>query len=124
MISLRHRSSPTAVFLSLGIQQAVQVGQTVNIRVAVSSDGVVQSPIRLQGDSKEVGSIIVNGATSTPASHELRFTPASPGRRRLQIHAFLGDQVVQSAVVEVDVAAASAPEDEAKSKLRKLWGDD
>ena len=61
---------------------------------------------------------------STPASHVLRLTPASPGRRKIRIDALLAEQVAASAFVDVDVAPAPVAEDEAKTKLRKLWGDD
>jgi hypothetical protein len=124
LISLRHRSSPTAIFLSVDLRQAVQAGLPATIQVSVSADGVVQSPIRLQADTNEVEPIIVSGATSTPASHALRLTPASPGRRKIRIDALLGEQVAASAFVDVDVAPAPMAEDEAKTKLRKLWGDD
>jgi hypothetical protein len=124
IISLRHRSSPTAIFLSVDLRQAVQAGLPATIQASVSADGVVQSPIRFQADTNEVEPIIVSGATSTPTSYSLRFTAASPGRHRIRIDALLGEQVAASAFVDVDVATPAVPEDEAKKKLRKLWGDD
>jgi hypothetical protein len=36
----------------------------------------------------------------------------------------MADQEVADRAIEVDVAAAPAPEDAAKTKLRKLFGDD
>ncbi len=44
---------------------------------------------------------------------------------RSSYDAVFGDQVVASKTIEADVALApTAQEDEAKTKLRKLWGDD
>lgn len=65
--------------------------------------------------------MIVSGASSTPASHALRLTAASPGRRRIRVDALLGDEPADSQYVDVDVAQAPVVEDEAKTKLRKLW---
>jgi hypothetical protein len=124
VVALRHRLAPTSLFLDAALALGTQVGIATTIRVSVSADGLVSSPIRLQADTSEVEPIIISGATSTPESHELRLVPAAPGRRKIKIDAVFGDQVVASKTIEVDVAPALMQEDEAKTKLRKLWGDD
>jgi hypothetical protein len=106
------------------LASGAQVGISTTIRVSLSADGLISSPIRLQADTSEAEPMIIGGATSTPESHELRLVPSAPGRRQIKIDAVFGDQVVASKTIEVDVAPAPTPEDEAKTKLRKLWGDD
>jgi hypothetical protein len=112
------------VSLSVTFRGRAVAGQASKIDVALASDGVIQSLVRLAPDTEDVGSMIVSGVTSVPVAYQLPFTPASPGRRLIRISAHLADQKVAEGVIEVDVAAPPAPEDAAKSKLRKLFGDD
>jgi hypothetical protein len=124
LVCLTHRAAPARVSLSVTFRGRAVAGQTAKIDVALASDGVIQSLVRLAPDTEDVGSMIVSGVTSVPAAYQLPFTPASPGRRLIRISAHLADQKVAEGVIEVDVAAPPAPEDAAKSKLRKLFGDD
>jgi len=124
VVALRHRAAPAVLRISVSLRGAVVVGRPAAIQVSLSADGVVRSPIRLGADTSDVESIIVAGASSTPESHVLRYVPASPGRRRILIHAVLGEQPAATAPLDVDVAPAPVPEDEARIKLRKIWGDD
>jgi len=55
-----------------------------------------------------------------------RFTstwPAATGRQMLEVTAYLADEAVGSAELEVNVAPAPVEEDPAKAKLKKLLGD-
>jgi hypothetical protein len=124
LVCLTHRAAPARVTLSATFRGRAVAGQAAKIDVAVASDGVIQSPVRLSANTQDVGSMIISGARSTSDVYELPFTPAAPGRRLIRISAHLADQKVAEGVIEVDVAAPPAPEDAAKSKLRKLFGDD
>jgi hypothetical protein len=124
LVCLTHRAAPARVSLSVAFRGKAVAGQAAKINVAVASDGVIQSPIRLTADTEDVGSMIIPGARSTPDVYDLPFTPAAPGRRLIRISAHMADQEVADRAIQVDVAAPPAPEDAAKSKLRKLFGDD
>jgi hypothetical protein len=67
--------------------------------------------------------MVVSGISSTPKTVALRYTPAAPGRQSLRITAYLADEAVGNAELEVNVAPAPVEEDPAKAKLKKLFGD-
>jgi hypothetical protein len=127
LVCLKHRAAATRVRLAISPPStAATVGQLCEIRVAVSADGVVASPVRLRADTNEVDSSIVSGITSTPIVLPLRFVPTLPGRRKIRFSAFLGGgegEEVGQATVEVAVAAAAVTEDPAVTKLKRLFGD-
>jgi hypothetical protein len=120
---LRHRSAPVQIRLSVNLKEAVVVGRPVPIQVSVSADGRLDSPIRLAADTPDVDPLLVAGADTTPRHHTLQFLAAAPGRRQLRIQAWLRDLLVAEVSLDVDVAPAPTVEDEAKLKLKKLWGD-
>jgi hypothetical protein len=53
----------------------------------------------------------------------MKYVPAAPGRHHLRFSAYLADQLVGAAEIDVEVDAAPVEEDPAKAKLRKLFGD-
>ncbi len=121
---LRHRLAPVRIRLSVQLRDQVVVGRSASILVSVSADGHLRSPIRLTADSPDVESLLVDGADTTPRQHSLKILASSPGHRRMKIQAWVGDKLTSEALFDIDVAPAPVAEDEAKLKLKKLWGDD
>jgi len=124
LVFLRHRAAPARLRISVNLRDAVVVGQPAGIHVSLSADGKVDSPVRLAADTADVEAMMVPGVSTTPSSYALKYIAASPGRRRLAIQAWLGENLVAEAFLDADVAPAPVAEDEAKIKLRKMWGDD
>jgi hypothetical protein len=124
LVFLRHRAAPTRLRLSVSLREALIAGQQGRIHVSLSADGDMASPIRLAADTADVEPIMTPGAATTPSSYELKYIPASPGKRQLRIQAWLGETLVADAPLDLDVSPAPVQEDAAKVKLRKLWGDD
>jgi PglZ domain len=124
LVCLRHRSAPTRFYLALNTRGALRVGEESVIEVSVTTDGLVHSPLRLMADTDDVQPVIVSNISPAPTVAKMRYTPASPGRRKIQVRAYLGEQEVGVEAIEVDVAGAPVREDEAVRKLRKLFGDD
>lgn len=124
LVCLRHRAAPTRLRLSVSLREAFIAGQQGRVHVSLSADGNVASPVRLMANTDDVEPIMAPGAATTPSSYELKYMPASPGKRQLRVQAWLGDTLVAEAPLDVEVNPAPVPEDEAKVKLRKLWGDD
>lgn len=121
---LRHRAAPTRLRLSVTLRDTPIAGQQTKIHVSLSADGNIASSVRLAADTADVEPIIVPGAATTPSSYELKYLPVSPGKYLLKIQAWLGEALVAEAPLDVEVNPAPIPEDEARLKLRKLWGDD
>lgn len=124
LVFLRHKTAPTRLRLSVNLREAFIAGQPGRIHVSLSADGNVSSPIRLASDTADVEPIMAPGATTNPSAYELKYLPASPGKHRLRVQAWLGETLVAEAPLDLEVNPAPVPEDEAKVKLRKLWGDD
>ena len=124
LVCLTHRAAPTTVHLAASIKGRPAVGTPAAVEVSLTADGIIQSPVRLSADTEDLESVIITGISTSPTSHVMRFTPAAPGRRRIEITAHLGDQQVGATRIEIEVASPPAPEDEAKIKLRKLFGED
>jgi hypothetical protein len=121
---LVHRRVPAKINITVGMPGRLMVGESGEIEVRLTADAQIQSPVRLEADTSDVEPVMVSGVSSSPTVHQLRFTPLSPGRRRIRITARLGDQDICSAEIEADIASPPAPEDEVKAKLRKLFGED
>jgi hypothetical protein len=121
---LRHRSSPASFRLSVNLTQEVVVGEPVQLQVSVAADGKVSSPIRLGADTPDVEPIMIPGATSNPETYMLRYVATAPGRQHVAIRAWLGENIVSEVPFDFEVSPAPASEDEAKIKLKKLWGND
>jgi len=121
---LKHRSAPSQIAITVSTRDKLVATQTAHLTVSITADGIVTSPIRIQADTNEVEPVIFSEASSTPSTQTMRYTPASPGRRKLRFKAWLADQVVATADLEVEVAPAPVPEDQTKAKLRKLFGED
>jgi hypothetical protein len=124
LVFLRHRAAPARLHISVNLREAVVVGQPAALQVSLSADGKVDSPVRVAADTPDVQAIMAPGASTTPSSYTLNYIAASPGRRRLRIQAWLGETLMAEAPLDLDVAPAPVAEDEAKIKLRRLWGDD
>ena len=124
LVCLRHRSAPVRIRLSVNFKEGAMVGKPALILVSLSADGRLASPIRLAADTPDVEPLLVDGADTTPQQHTLKFLASSPGHRQLRIQAWLRDNLVADAPLDVDVAPAPVAEDEVKLKLKKLWGDD
>ena len=120
---LRHREAPTNVYAQAQLRGTAVAGAESRLEISLSADGVVTSPLKLVADSEDVESQVVSGVSSTPTVVTLRYLPAAPGRRSLKFTAYLGDDAVGSTSLEVDVRPAPVPEDAAKAKLRKLFGE-
>ena len=126
LVSLTHRAAATRVVVTPSLVGTATVGQLCEIRVAVSADGVVASPVRVRADTSEVDGAVASGITSTPTVLVLRFVPVSPGRRKIRFAAVLGggeEQEVGGGTIEVTVTAAAVKEDPAVTKLKRLFGD-
>jgi len=126
LVCLKHRTAATKVTLSPSFPSTVMVGQLCEIRMAVSADGVVASPVRVRADTSEVDGAVASGISSTPNMLVLRFVPVSPGRRKIRFSAVLGGdegQEVGQGTIEVTVAPATVKEDPAVTKLKRLFGD-
>lgn len=125
LVCLKHRAVATRVTLAPIAPEKITVGQICEIRVAVSADGVVASPVRLKADTGEVDSTVASGINSTPKVLVLRFVPVSPGRRKIRFSAILGSegQEVGQGTIEVTVAPAAVKEDPTVTKLKRLFGD-
>jgi hypothetical protein len=93
------------------------------VAVSLSADGIVASPLKLVANTADIEPIIVSGVSSTPKTVTLRYTPTAPGRQKLKITAYLADEAVGTAELEVNAAPAPLEEDPAKAKLKKLFGD-
>jgi len=124
LVFLRHRSAPVRIRLSVNLREQVVVGKPALIQVSVSADGRLGSPLRLAADTPDVEPLLVPGAGTTPQQHTLKLLASSPGWRQFRIQAWLRDHLVGEAPLDVDVASAPMVEDEAKLKLKKMWGDD
>jgi hypothetical protein len=123
LVCLRHRSAPTKVDLALNVRGKLQVGEEATIEVSLTADGLIRSSVRLTASTEDVQPALVSDLSPTPTVVRLRFTPAAPGRQRVQISASLGDQEVGSQATDVEIAAPPVQEDEALRKLKKLFGD-
>jgi hypothetical protein len=126
LVSLTHHAAATRVVVTPSLVGTATVGQLCEIRVAVSADGVVASPVRVRADTSEVDGAVASGITSTPTVLVLRFVPVSPGRRKIRFAAVLGggeEQEVGGGTIEVTVTAAAVKEDPAVTKLKRLFGD-
>jgi len=126
LVCLKHRTAATRVTLSPSFPSTATVGQLCEIRLAVSADGVVASPVRVKADTSEVDGAVASGISSTPNMLVLRFVPISPGRRKIRFSAVLGGdegQEVGQGTIEVTVAPATVKEDPAVTKLKRLFGD-
>jgi hypothetical protein len=121
---LRHRLAPVPIRLSVQLRDQVVVGRSATILVSVSADGQLRSPIRLTADSPDVEPLLVDGADTTPRQHPLKILASSPGLRKIKIQAWIGEKLASEALLDIDVVPAPVAEDEAKLKLKKLWGDD
>jgi hypothetical protein len=121
---LRHRASPTTFRLSVNLYEKVIVGKPAQLQVTVSADGVINSPVRLGADTSDVEPMMISGAKSTPETYALRYIASAPGHYRISLKAWLGENPVGESPLDVDVAPAPVVEDEAKIKLKKLWGND
>jgi len=121
---LVNRRAPTKILIAARFRGKVTAGESAEIEVSATADSGIQSPVRLSADTADVEPVMAHGISSTETIHKLRFTPLSPGRRRIRISAQLGDQEVDAKEIEVEVGSAPVPEDEAKVKLRKLFGED
>jgi hypothetical protein len=114
------------VTLAPSFQGTATVGQLCEIRIAVSADGVVASPVRVRADTSEVDGAVTSGISSTPNLLALRFVPVSPGRRKIRLSAVLGGgegQEVGQGTIEITVAPAAVKEDPAVTKLKRLFGE-
>jgi hypothetical protein len=123
---LRHRAASTRITLTPSVVGTVSVGQLSEIRVAVSSDGVITGPIRIFADTDEIDALILAGISSTPKVLLLPYVPISPGRRKICFTAALAGtdgQEMSQASLEVTVRPAEIKEDPAVTKLKKLFGD-
>ena len=123
LVALRHRDAPVRVRLAASCRDAFTAGKEGRVAISISTDGVLKSPIRIVSDGTELESTTVSSSSSTPTEAQLRFTPVAPGRRILKIAAYMGEQNVGETSLEVNVAQAAAPQDDAKAKLDKLFGD-
>lgn len=126
LVCLKHRAAATRVTLAPSFQGTATVGQLCEIRVAVSADGVVASPVRVKADTSEVDGAVASGISSTPNLIALRFVPTGPGRRKIHFSAVLGGgegQEVGQGTLEISVTPAAVKEDPAVAKLKRLFGD-
>jgi len=126
LVCLKRRAAATRVTLAPSFQGTATVGQLCEIRIAVSADGVVASPVRVRADTSEVDGAVTSGISSTPNLLALRFVPVSPGRRKIRLSAVLGGgegQEVGQGTIEITVAPAAVKEDPAVTKLKRLFGE-
>jgi hypothetical protein len=123
LVCLRHREAPTKVHAKANTRGTLVAGTVATLEVSLSADGIVTSPLKLVPDSSDIEPMVVSGISSTPKTVSLRYTPAAPGRQTLRLTAYLADESVGSAELEVNVAPAPVEEDAAKAKLKKLFGD-
>ncbi len=123
LVCLRHREAATKVYAKASIRGTAVTGTACTLEVSLSADGVVASPLKLVADSSDIEPMVVSGVSSTPKMVALRYTPAAPGRQSLRLTAYLADESVGNAELEVNVAPAPVEEDPAKAKLKKLFGD-
>ncbi len=123
LVCLRHREAPTKVYVKSKTRESVVTGMLSTVAVSLSADGIVASPLKLVADTADIEPIIVSGVSSTPKTVTLRYTPTAPGRKKLKFTAYLADEVVGTAEIEVNAAPAPVEEDPAKAKLKKLFGD-
>jgi hypothetical protein len=123
LVCLRHRDAPTKVNVKANIRGSVVTGMLSTVEVSLSADGIVSSPLKLVANSSDIESMVVSGVSSTPKMVTLRYTPTAPGRQSVKLTAYLADDPVGIAELEVNVAPAPVEEDPAKAKLKKFFGD-
>lgn len=123
-VTLTHREAPVQLRLVASVRERAVANVPCIVTVAVSADGVLESAVEVRSHEPGVEPALVTGVSTNPVVLEVRYTPASPGRRTVRLEAWLGGEPVGSTEVEIDVAPAPAPEDTARTKLSRMFGDD
>jgi len=121
---LRHREAPATIYLSASLRTAPVVGESCEILLSVSSDGIISSPLSITTDQSTVESIVASEISTTPRQYQMRFAPTAPGKQTIRFKAHLAEDLVGETKLEVAVAPASAPVDKVLLKLNKLFGED
>lgn len=121
---LRHREAPATIYLAASLRTAPVVGESCEILLSVSSDGIISSPLSITTDQSTVESIVASEISTTPRQYQMRFAPTAPGKQTIRVRAHLAEDLVGETKLEVAVAPAPAPVDKTLLKLNKLFGED
>ena len=123
---LRHREARVAVRLVPSVTGRPVVGEPATIQIAASADGVLTTAVTISAENPGFTPVIARDLRTTPKTFSTTFVPATPGRQTLRLSATLGAEALAQASLDLDVAPAAAgePEDKAREKLRRLFGED
>jgi hypothetical protein len=126
LVALRPRNLRTRVSLTIVTEGIYKKDVTSQLRIVISADATITTPIWLSADTNDVKPVIVHGVSSQPQTISMDISPSREGVQKIRISAYPEGEIEQAlgqSITEITVTPPASAVDPAVAKLKRIFGD-